>query len=179
MYCPRCAAENLEGAKFCRACGINLEVVALALTGRQPPAEAGKGEADAVKAEKSWMEKRSEGTGGIIRGTGLLVASLLVGIALWMFSNEPDWIMVWVIFAGWMAVWGVISLTSGIHALTESRFMRRQMADETAGARLPALPSGVPAMLPEAQVTSRLTPPPSVTEGTTELLKAEKRGGAK
>lgn len=179
MYCPRCAAENLEDAKFCRACGTNLEVVALALAGRNRPAKAGKGKADALEAGKSWVERRSEGTGGIIRGTGLLVASILIGIALGLFSNEPDWIMVWVIFAGWMACWGIMSLTSGIHALTESRFMRRQMADETAGPRLPALTSDAPARLPETPVTARLTPPPSVSEGTTELLTAEKRGGAK
>ncbi|MBA2732993.1 MAG: zinc-ribbon domain-containing protein, partial [Acidobacteria bacterium] len=31
MYCPRCSAQNLDDAKFCRACGTNLETVALAL----------------------------------------------------------------------------------------------------------------------------------------------------
>lgn len=29
MFCPRCAAQNLDDAKFCRACGTNLETVAL------------------------------------------------------------------------------------------------------------------------------------------------------
>ncbi len=41
MFCPRCAAQNLDDAKFCRACGTNLESIALALSGRYLPADAG------------------------------------------------------------------------------------------------------------------------------------------
>ena len=44
MFCPRCAAQNLDDAKFCRACGTNLETVALALADKYHPAkgEGGK-----------------------------------------------------------------------------------------------------------------------------------------
>jgi hypothetical protein len=33
MYCPRCAKENDEGARFCRQCGLNLRLIPEALEG--------------------------------------------------------------------------------------------------------------------------------------------------
>ena len=39
MFCPKCAAQNLDGAHFCRSCGANISLVPQALTGQlaQPP----------------------------------------------------------------------------------------------------------------------------------------------
>ena len=37
MFCPKCATANSDQGKFCRACGTNLETVALALAGQLPP----------------------------------------------------------------------------------------------------------------------------------------------
>jgi hypothetical protein len=168
MYCPRCATQNLDDAKFCRACGVRLEAVALALADQYHP--AGVAEDRALKVEKEWLEKRSEGTSGIGKGIGLLGASLLIGVALGLFSNQPDWIIIWVGLAGWMACWGFISLTSGIHALVESRFMARQMKQQATGTVIQPSTDN-PQMLPEAQTTNRLSAvSPSVTEHTTELL---------
>src|SRR5215216_3907853 len=41
MFCPKCAAQNLEGASFCRTCGANISLVPQALTGQmtQPSSE--------------------------------------------------------------------------------------------------------------------------------------------
>ena len=89
MYCPRCATQNLDGAKFCRACGTNLETVALALA-QLDPAQSNKHAAKNPKASKNKLEKRSEGLTKIVRASGLIGASTLVGVALALFSNAPD-----------------------------------------------------------------------------------------
>jgi hypothetical protein len=34
MYCPNCATQNADDAKFCRGCGANLSLVPQALTGQ-------------------------------------------------------------------------------------------------------------------------------------------------
>src|SRR5438105_4200455 len=39
MYCPRCSTQNIESARFCRACGANLSLVPQALTGTLPQAQ--------------------------------------------------------------------------------------------------------------------------------------------
>lgn len=166
MFCPRCAAQNLDDAKFCRACGTNLETVALALADQYHPGSASRD-------EETWLEKRSEGVGSIVKGVGLLAASLLIGVALGLFSNQPDWIIIWAGLAGWMACWGVISLTSGISALMESKFMLRRMEQKADGNAAPAIQAAsvnATALLPEMSATNRLSPGPSVTEQTTELL---------
>ncbi len=173
MYCPRCAAQNLDDVKFCRACGTNLETVALALSDQHHLAQPSKDIDEEPETEKSWLEKRREGMDGIVKGTGLMGASLLIGVALGLFSNAADWIIIWAGLAGWMACWGVISLVSGIGALAESRFMRRQLEQTTGGAATPTtqpLPAGSQIALPETSDTSRLTPPSSVTEQTTKPL---------
>ena len=33
MYCPSCSTQSIEGAKFCKSCGMNLGVVTQALNG--------------------------------------------------------------------------------------------------------------------------------------------------
>lgn len=179
MYCPRCAAQNPDETKFCRACGTNLETVAQALSGRPLPAEPSKKEkAATLETVKSQLEKRREALHKIVQGTGLLVASLLIGLALGLFSNAPDWIIIWVGLAGWMACWGIISVTSGIGAMMESKLIPRQLEQPVGGTTAPIarpLTADEPEMLPEASATLKLSPPPSVTEDTTEPLSKQRR----
>src|ERR1700694_3913071 len=100
MFCPRCAAQNLDDAKFCRACGTNLETVALALADKYHPA---KRDGDRAKDPfEIWLETRKKSANKIGTGTGLLVSSLLIGVALGLFSNKPDWIIIWMVMVGWM-----------------------------------------------------------------------------
>ena len=33
MYCPSCSTKATEGAKFCKSCGMNLNIISQALTG--------------------------------------------------------------------------------------------------------------------------------------------------
>jgi zinc-ribbon domain len=172
MYCPRCAAQNPDDAKFCRACGTNLETVALALSDEYRPAKQSKGKGKVEKTAKSWPEKRSESVKEVVEGAGLLAASILIGVALGLFSNQPDWIIIWLVFVGWMACWGVISLVSGIGGVLEARFMLRQGGQtgsetDTQEAQLPS--ANNPAMLPERSAAHNLFPT-SVTEHTTEPL---------
>ena len=175
MYCPRCATQNLDGAKFCRACGTNLETVALALAQPLDPAQLDKDAAKKPKPAKNKVEKRSEGLTNIVRASGLIGGSALVGAALALFSNNPDWIIIWMIFAGWLACWGVMCLVSGIAALIESRFMPLQAGHptrETVSTTTP-LRSGDDQEILSSSATPKLSLPQSVTEHTTELLKGQ------
>jgi len=171
MYCPRCAAQNLEGVKFCRACGTNIETVALALAGQLDPARIRRDNAQESGAAKTGLEKRSAGLKKIVRAMGLLGSSALVGAALALFSHEEDWIVLWVIFAGWMACLGMISLTSGVAALIDSRLTLKteRPTSELVGATSSAgLVEGQAASATPG--TPELSLPPSVTEYTTKTL---------
>lgn len=176
MYCPRCATQNVDSAKFCRACGTNLETVALALAQPLDPAQSDKDAAKKPNAGKNKLEKRSEGLSKIVRASGLIGASALVGAALALFSNKPDWIIIWMIFAGWMACWGVMWLVSGIAALIESAFTpleARDTARDTVSRTTPLGSGDDSEILPTPATLPKLSLPSSITEHTTELLNGQ------
>jgi len=177
MYCPRCATQNLEGAKFCRACGTNLETVALALAQQLDPAQLDNKTPTKPKAAKNKLEKRSEGLTKIVRATGMIGASGLVGAALALFSGKPDWIIIWMIFAGWLACLGVIAFVSGIADLIESRFTplhERHTAGESVSQTNPLRSGDDQEILPSSAAPNLLVPS-SITEHTTELLNGQQR----
>lgn len=160
MYCPRCAAQNLDDAKFCRGCGTSLETVALALAGQYQAAP------NSGESSTDWLAVRHEGVQKLIRGIGLLGAALLIGVALGLFSDTNDWIIIWLVFVGWMAAWGVISLVSGIGSMAEARFLQKRM-EATQGHYLGGRSKEfVTGELPHAQPAMPL----SVTEHTTRAL---------
>jgi hypothetical protein len=162
MYCPQCAAQNTDNAKFCRACGIELEAVALALTNKFTPAEA-------------WLEKYGESKHKVIKGAILLAASLLiVGVPMLFMGVIFPLVMLWTVFFGWMAGWGIISLASGAGEMVKSKTMLRQTGRFDGGPTTnepselsPA--AHAPRMLDDA-TGAKPHSPLSVTERTTELL---------
>ena len=162
MYCPQCATQNTDNAKFCRTCGTDLEAVALVLTNKFPLPGA-------------WLEKYGESKHKVIMGAILLGAALLIGGVPALFIEELFlWVMLWTVFFGWMAGWGIVSLASGVGEMVKSKTMLRQMKQFDRGLT-PTESSQLsseayePRMLDDA---TRAKPysPLSVTERTTDLL---------
>jgi hypothetical protein len=167
MYCPRCAADNVDSARFCRACGTDLEPVALALAGEvAPPAQ---GAALDAKARTEWLQQRGRGASGVTTGAVLLSISLLMAVALSLMpATEVPWPFLWIAFFGWMAIWGGISLAQGIGMLFEARAVLGEAAPTTrrlTPRTAPGLQSGGVVLAAEA--------PPSVTEQTTRRLDSD------
>jgi hypothetical protein len=178
MYCPQCATPNADDVKFCRSCGTALEAVALALSSKPAqPLKAGTNRSEPETAQH-WLEKRIEGVGEVTRGAILLAVSLLIGVALALFlpsTFDAPWIVLWIVFFGWMAVWGGIEMANGISGVLESKSRLRLLGltgKETDVAALPQqlLSGGEPLNMTNPYVAVRSTPPVSVTEGTTRQL---------
>lgn len=162
MYCPQCGTQNTDNAKFCRACGTALGAVALVLTNKFPPPEA-------------WLEKYGESKHKVIKGAILLGAALLIGgvPALFLGVIFPL-VMLWTVFFGWMAGWGVVSLASGIGEMVKAKTMLRQMKQFDSGL-ITTEPSELSSAAHEPRMLDDVTgakpySPLSVTEHTTELL---------
>jgi hypothetical protein len=162
VYCPQCAIQNTDNAKFCRTCGTDLEAVALVLSNKFPLSGA-------------WLEKYGEGKHKVIMGAILLAAALLIAGVPALFIKELFlWVMLWTVGFGWMAGWGIVSLASGVGGMVKSKTMLRQMKQFDRGL-ISTEPSQLsseayePRMLDDA---TRAKPysPLSVTERTTDLL---------
>ncbi|HET6891662.1 MAG TPA: zinc-ribbon domain-containing protein [Pyrinomonadaceae bacterium] len=176
MFCPQCATPNADDVKFCRSCGRELEAVALILSGKS--AETVK--ADTAKTEsktaEDWIEKRIEGVSGVTRGSILLTVSLLIGLAMAVFipsSFEAPWFMLWIVFFGWLAVWGGIEMAYGVSSVLESKSRLRLL--ELTGKygvepNQPQLSSGEPSPSILNPSAFRSSPPMSVTDVTTRQL---------
>lgn len=162
MYCPQCATQNTDGVKFCRACGTDLAAMALALTDKFPQHGA-------------WLEKYGEGRHKVIRGSILLGAALLIGVVPALFIGVIfPLVMLWTVFFGWMAGWGIVSLASGFGEMAKSKTVLRQ-ARQFDGGLATTEPPELSAATHEPRTPGDATSakpysPLSVTEHTTELL---------
>ena len=176
MYCPQCASQNADGAKFCRSCGLKLEAVALALSdGAKPPTQEKKSKQKEPETVQDCLERRIKGMKAVTGGTILLLVSLLIGAAMALFvPSKVPWMLVWIVFFGWMACWGGIELANGIGDLLEAKSRLRLLelsAKEKATHAVPQelLPARDSQTALDAQAF-RLSPSLSVTEGTTRQL---------
>lgn len=175
MFCPQCATPNADDVKFCRSCGRELEAVALIVSGKS----AGAGNKDTNKieprSENDWLEKQIEGVSGVTRGSILLTVSLLIAIAMALFipaSFDAPWFLLWIVFFGWLAVWGGIEMAYGVGSVLEakSRLRLLKLAGKDSVEQLDQqLSSGNSSPIMSSS-GFRPSPPLSVTDGTTRQL---------
>jgi hypothetical protein len=70
MFCPSCATQSADGAKFCKSCGLNLSVISQALTGEVATA-------DPIRDREYRRARKqiSDGIQGSAIGAGLLIGA--------------------------------------------------------------------------------------------------------
>lgn len=165
MYCPNCGNKSSTDQKFCRSCGLGLEKVVQSLV-EQIPAQPDQ----SLRARKNRLERLGItalsvfGAGvlclilyGIVYKVILIQGRTLEGIGLLAFLI--------IIACGLLAVY-LFAKANEVEEASNKRQIQEPKElshDETTGK-----------LLSEA----RLEPVPSVTERTTELLFAEKKGSA-
>lgn len=199
MYCPRCAKQHIEGAKFCRDCGTDLETVALALDGKLvPPTKVSQGSDNKShswdapnkgwedrynnpETTEDWLRKHGAGVNFMARGATLLGAVLLAGVIMLRLFGVSVWpVVIWASIFGWMSWWGVACLAEGLGAIMQSRNMLRRREpmsiDSDTDSRAPWLPApGELRRVPDAMIASEAPPQSSVTEDTTARLNQQRR----
>ncbi len=165
MYCPNCGKKTATDQKFCRACGLGLEKIALSLA-EQLPTKID----ESLQARKDRLERLGVAALSVF-GLGILTFILYnVGYKLMMTQGK---------FLAGLALLGLI-IVVGCGMLATILFARANELGEAATKRQLQQTNGstgnesTKELLPEG----RLEPLPSVTERTTELLFVDK-GDAK
>jgi hypothetical protein len=181
MYCPKCGgAFNQEQTNFCRSCGTDLKTISLVLSG-QLTFPIGINEAVEEKAELTQQrrELQRHGQPRVIQGAIMFVMGLLLAIPLNIFSVNADWhtnwIIVWLLFCGWLPVLGAMSMGTGVSNMIQSKMIKRRIDRLTAElapaeAIMPRDTQRIAEIVTETEAESEVPAALSVSEQTTEPL---------
>jgi hypothetical protein len=179
MYCPKCGVPNLEDAKFCRACGADVSLVARALSGSAPGGalEATGPGGEARRQRKAKADEPPTLEGGL---ENLFSGIAFVIIFVLGFLYFTSGFMLWV----WLIIPGLAYIGSGIGQIIRWRLLPDGVRQASAHGRPAPLVGGPRAAL-SAPDTSEIIPPPaiatpvSVTEQTTrDLARRDSRSPA-
>lgn len=162
MFCPNCGAKTGIEQKFCRACGLGLDKIALSLTEQVPV-----GPYENAMSEKERLERWGVAALSVF-GAGIL--GLLLYYIVYQMMYLQGKVLNGLALLGMMIMFG-----SGIVAVI--LFAKAKEVEEAAGKRRlqPKEPSVVATPTRELLPEGHLEPVPSVTDRTTDLLYAEKK----
>ncbi|MDQ2921259.1 MAG: zinc ribbon domain-containing protein [Acidobacteriota bacterium] len=150
MYCPTCAAQNIDSAHFCRGCGADISFLSKATIRGLP-------EKEQLTAEKG------------LRYTFIGAGFLITAIVMALVAPPP---------ANWALCFSMLCaafplLGSGI-AMT--LHVKRYQQNLASGAKEPEKLMGQPVGQLPARNTSEMIQPNSITEGTTKTLRVPSDG---
>ena len=162
MFCPNCGAKTSVSQKFCRACGLGLEKVALSLTEQLPNSPD-----EHLMSQKEKYERWGVAALSVF-GLGVL-SVILYNIIYKMIIAEGNWL-------GGLGLLGFLIMV-GCGILSVILFAKAKEAEAAAGKRrLEQKETAVTATPTNELLTEgHFEPVPSVTDRTTELLYAEKK----
>ena len=109
MYCPSCSTQAIEGAKFCKSCGMNLGVVTQALNG-------GVTVTDPLR-DREYKRARKQISDGI---HGFAVGGAFVAGAALTYFLVPRNSYVYALALG-LALFGIIKIFRSVGSIIDAR----------------------------------------------------------
>ena len=152
MFCPKCATQNPDSGSFCRGCGANISLVPQALTGQltrtNEEKELTQGEACAVPGRR----RRELTLDTSFKNVFMGFAFLIIAIALARSIGAGWWF--------WMLIPAFSLMGTGV-----AQYIRIR---ERSNQPINTLPPS-----PVRSTEHLMSPPASVTEGTTRHLSSK------
>jgi hypothetical protein len=168
MFCPRCAAHNIDDAKYCRVCGADISLLPQVLSGELSAGVAVIDEAPVVRKGKRRRKEKDEKPPTFEKafeniGVGIAFLIISVMIALFMPGGRFWWF--------WLLIPALACAGEGVGQLMR---MKREKGLPAGREQLFAATREADiGRLPPRETSEILMPPPSITEGTTRHLNAE------
>ena len=160
MFCPKCGAQNVDGASYCRSCGANISLVPQALTGQLPATDASEWSKPSKK-----KQRREPSIEEAIRSMTMGVAFIIVSILVGKYAPGGSVWWFWLLFPAFGC------FAKGFGELARLRLSQNQFRNSGQ----PQLNTVRQQDLPTPKTGDLMPPAPSVTEGTTRHLGHEAR----
>jgi hypothetical protein len=166
MFCPKCATQNGDDAKFCRSCGTDISLVPQAVEGQLA---ARLSALDGKRHGRQSRRERRAGPPSIERA----VKNLFMGVAfIFVAFAVKSWAPAGNIWWFWMFLPAAAMLADGVS--TYLRLASEGKSHAASHSYTPMQPAVPPPPRPVGSLTpadtGEMIPPPSVTEGTTRHL---------
>lgn len=168
MYCPKCGTDNNDNARFCRACGMDISIVPMVLTGKlnatleESPRKMARALKEQKKIEQSmnWESAMSSFFVG--------VAFLLIFLGGLFFMRGL--FMVWI----WFIIPSLGCMGSGLGKMFQLKHREKLLLENQAQTQtLLFSKPNIPQIPSNRDTNEFLSAPPSITENTTRHLGAE------
>jgi hypothetical protein len=162
MFCPRCAAQNADDAKFCRSCGADISLVPQAVSGQL----AERLSAGVPLAPMAGMRRQKE-PASIEKAfrsifMGLAFAFMAFAVRWWMPGGFTWWF--------WMFIPAFIFFGEGVGTYLRLRQNERRLAPPSFAPAPTLNQPRAASALPPRETGEMAHQPPSVTEATTRHL---------
>lgn len=165
MFCPKCATQNNEGARFCRSCGSDISLVPQAMTGQIQDLTANEIE-DTRESRRRRKRDRPPSFERGIKSLFMGLGFLFVALALSRSHEGFGW---WY----WMLIPAFSMIGGGVAEYIRSRNAQKELPGQSSPIET-AIPHAPQAkVLPPRNTSELVHQPTSVTEGTTRHLGAE------
>ena len=164
MYCPKCAAENIETASYCRSCGMDVRFVSQALSGQLPVERPSQEIAQPYIGPKKRKEDESANLGKGIENIFIGIGFLLVSFAILRFM--PGGFIWWY----WMLIPAFACIGKGISHFVRLKGVERKVLPQKTFSEIENTRPTF-SELPTAEPNPNfIFQPKSVTEATTRHL---------
>ncbi len=164
MFCPKCAAQNVDDAKYCRACGTDISLVPQAITGHL---------AERLATEERELEGRKHRHGAKEPASiERAVKSFFMGVAfICVAFAARTWAPAGAVWWFWLLIPAIAMIGDGVASYLRLKEDQKRLAPPTFVPAQSSLPNRQRAAeLSESRHTGELLQPPSVTEATTQHL---------
>ena len=172
MYCPSCAAQNIDNAQFCRTCGAYISFLSKAMTPRSPEREqqaAGFAPPFAKyfiglrRAPEKEQQMAEKGLRYSFIGAGFLLIAIIM---LFAAPAPTNWALCFSMLCAAFPLLG-----SGIAKMLYVRRYEQSLTSGRVSEETQKLSTQSVSQVPSRN-TSEIAQPASITEGTTKILKA-------
>lgn len=164
MFCPKCATQNADDARFCRGCGTDISLVPQAVTGTLAERMAAADDESRHGRRRRHRRDAPPSIERAVRSLFMGVAFICIAFAVrfWAPADNIWWF--------WMLLPAASMLADGVGTYLRIQSDAKKSLPQTYNPAQMAVPPPRHVSALPPRDTGEMLPPPSVTEGTTRHL---------